>query len=175
MTIERTGLISLSGKDVTVVGPDIEVGQQAPHFTALATDWSEVDVLESSQGKVRIIGSLPSLSTSVCDRETRRFNQAAANLSDEIVVIMLSTDLPYTQKNWCSAAGVDRVFTYSDNLNVEFGTQYGVLIKERRVLRRSIFVVNRANEVVYADYMPTLGDEPKYDEVLQAARDALEN
>jgi thiol peroxidase len=111
----------------------------------------------------------------VCDRETRRFNQAAANLSDEIVVIMLSTDLPYTQKNWCSAAGVDRVFTYSDNLNVEFGTQYGVLIKERRVLRRSIFVVNRANEVVYADYMPTLGDEPKYDEVLQAARDALEN
>lgn len=173
MTIERTGLLKLDGKDVTIVGPDITVGQRAPDFSATAQDWSTVQVLASTRGKVRVLAALPSLDTSVCDREARRFNQEAAALSQDAVVFAISTDLPFTQKRWCAAAGVDRVTTLSDHLEAEFGIRYGCLIKERRILRRAVFVVGRNDEVVYADYMPALGDEPKYDEVLAAVRRAL--
>jgi thioredoxin-dependent peroxiredoxin len=173
MSVFRTGVFQFRGQDVTVVGEDIKAGDRAPEFTVEDMDWHTVKGLESTQGKVRIIGSLPSLSTSVCDRETRRFNQETSDLSDDIVILMLSMDLPYTLKNWCGAAGVDRVVTLSDHQSADFGEKYGVLIKEKRIFRRAIFVVDRKGKVVYADYMPALGDEPKYEQVLAAARDAL--
>jgi thiol peroxidase len=138
-------------------------------------DWSTVKVLESTQGKVRIIASLPSLNTSVCDTETRRFNQEAASLNPNIAVIGISTDLPYTLKNWCAAAGVDKVMTVSDHYDANFGEKYGTLVKDRRILRRAVFVVDKQGKVVYADYMPTLGDQPNYEEVLAAAKEALKN
>lgn len=171
--IERKGLIKFGGNEVTVVGPEIQIGQQAPEFTAFAQDWSVIKALESTQGKVRIIGSLPSLSTSVCDRETRRFNQEASQLSADIVIMMLSMDLPYTIKNWCGAAGIERVITLSDHREADFGTRYGVLIKEQRILRRAVFVVDRQDKVVYAAYMPALGEEPNYQEVLEGAKGVL--
>ena len=127
------------------------------------------------KGKVRIVGSLPSLSTSVCDRETRRFNQEASELNDQIVILTVSMDLPYTIKNWCAAAGVDRVITLSDHKSAEFGQKYGVLIKEYRVFRRAAFVIDQNDMVVYAAYMPAIGDEPNYPEVLKAAKLALEH
>lgn len=161
------------GKEVGVVGPPLQVGQQAPEFTTVAMDWSEVNGLESTAGKVRIIGALPSLNTSVCDRETRRFNQEAAGLSEDIAIIMVSMDLPYTLKNWCAAAGIDKVITLSDHKTADFGEKYGVLLVEPRVLRRAIFVVDRDGKIVYAEYMPSNRDEPKYDEILAAARSAL--
>jgi thiol peroxidase len=173
MSIEREGIFKFAGQDVTIIGADIQVGQQAPEFTAHAKDWSTVQALESTRGKVRILGSLPSLSTSVCDRETRRFNLEAAALGDDVVIMMLSMDLPYTQRNWCGAAGVDKVITLSDHMNAEFGEKYGVLIKETRVFRRAIFVIDRSDKVVYAAYMPVLGDEPNYTEVLEVARSVL--
>lgn len=173
MAIERTGLLKLNGQDVTIIGPDLTAGQPAPEFRAVAQDWSIVPVLASTQGKVRVLAALPSLETSVCDWETRRFNQEASALSGDVVVFAISTDLPYTQKRWCAAAGIDRVTTLSDHLTTEFGTRYGCLIKERRILRRAVFVVGRDGRVAYADYMPALGDEPKYEEVLAAIRQAL--
>jgi thiol peroxidase len=173
MSVFRTGVFQFRGQDVTVVGEDIKAGDQAPEFAVEDMDWQTVKGLESTQGKVRIIGSLPSLSTSVCDRETRRFNQEASDLSDDIVILMLSMDLPYTLKNWCGAAGVDKVVTLSDHQSADFGEKYGVLVKEKRIFRRAIFVVDRKDKVVYADYMPALGDEPKYEQVLAAAREAL--
>ena len=175
MTIERFGLIKFAGSDVTVLGPDITVGQKAPEFTAQAQDWSLFNGLKNTAGKVRIIGSLPSLSTSVCDRETRRFNQEATNLDERIVILTVSLDLPYTLKNWCAAAGVDRVITLSDHNATDFGLKYGVLIKEQRVFRRAIFVINQNDRVVYSAYMPAIGDEPNYLEVLDAARQALKD
>ncbi len=173
MTMTRKGLVQFAGKDVTVVGPDIQVGQTAPEFTAHAPDFSTVNALESTQGKVRIIGSLPSLNTSVCDRETRKFNEEAANLSSDIAIIMVSTDLPYAQRAWCAAAGIDRVITLSDHVDTMFGERYGVLMQEPRVLRRAIFVVDRHDQVVYAAYMPAIGIEPDYQQVLQAAKAVL--
>lgn len=173
MAIERLGLIKFAGNDVTVIGPDIQVGQKAPEFTVVTQSWSPFNGLQDTKGKVRIIGSLPSLSTSVCDRETRRFNQEATGLDDRIVILTVSMDLPYTLKNWCTAAGVDRVITLSDHKNVDFGQKYGVLLKEYRLFRRSVFVVDRDDMVVYTSYLPTIGDEPSYTEVLNAARLAI--
>jgi thiol peroxidase len=173
MTTERNGLIEVGGKDATVVGEDIEVGQTAPDFTVHALDWSIVRGLADTKGKVRIIAAVPSLDTGTCDRETSRFNQEAANLGEDIVIIVISTDLPYAQKRWCGEAGVDQVMVLSDHQTAEFGEKYGCLIKERRILRRAVFVVDRQDKVRYAAYMPVLGVEPDYEEVLDAARAAL--
>jgi thiol peroxidase len=173
MTIERVGLVKFDGNDVTVIGPDIFVGQKAPEFTAITRDWSAFTGLQDTKGRVRIISSLLSLNTSVCDRETRRFNLEATKLDEHIVILTVSMDLPYLLKNWCAAAGVDRVITLSDHKNADFGQKYGVLLKEQRILRRAVFVVDRNDMVVYSAYMPALGDEPNYPEVLEAARRAL--
>jgi thiol peroxidase len=171
--VERHGLIELSGKPATVIGEDVQVGQAAPEFNAQANDWSEVNVIAATTGKVRLIMALPSLSTDVCDRETRRFNQEAASLGDDVLVIAISADLPPTQRHWCAAAGVDRVQTYSDHMNMEFGLKYGCWIKERRWLRRAVFVLDRGDTITYAAYMPGIGVEPNYPEVIQAAKAAL--
>jgi thiol peroxidase len=173
MATERFGIIKVGGKDATIVGDDLSVGQPAPEFSAHALDWSVVNGLADTRGKVRIIASVPSLDTEVCDRETRRFNQEAAALDKDIVIQTISTDLPYAQKRWCGAAGVDQVQVLSDHQNAEFGERYGVLIKERRTLRRAVFVVGRDDKIAYAAYMPTLGNEPNYEEVLEAAKKAL--
>ncbi len=174
MATERYGLIQVGGKDATVVGDDLAVGSRAPDFTVQAPDWSAVRGLADTTGKVRIIAAVPSLDTEVCDRETRRFNQEAASLSKDVVIEVISTDLPYTQKRWCGAAGVDQVKTLSDHMTTDFGEKYGVLIKERRILRRAVFVVGRDDKVVYVAYMPRLGDEPDYAAVLEAAKQAIE-
>jgi len=171
--MERQGLLNVGGKDVTIVGPDIEVGQKAPAFIVQDQDWNDVDVLAATHGKARILAAVPSLDTGVCDRETRRFNQEAAQLGDEIVIVTISADLPYAQKRWCGAAGVERVMVASDHHSVDFGTKYGCLIKERRILRRAVFVVDKDDTVSYVAYMPALGEEPDYTAVLQAAKDAL--
>ncbi len=173
MATERYGLIQVGGKDATVIGDDLTVGSEAPDFTVQALDWSSVRGLTDTVGKVRIIAAVPSLDTEVCDRETRRFNQEAASLSKDIVIEVISTDLPYTQKRWCGAAGVDQVRTLSDHMHAEFGEKYGVLIKERRILRRAVFVVGKDNKLTYVAYMPKLGDEPDYGAVLAAAKQAL--
>jgi len=171
MAGERT--TKISGVDFAVIGTEIRVGQKAPQFTGSAQDWSRVQALASSKGMVRVLAAVPSLETETCDRETRRFNVEAASLSSDVRIFVISADLPYTQKRWCGAAGVDRVVTLSDNMEAEFGTKYGCLINARRILSRAVFVVGRDDKVVYAAYMPALGDEPDYEAVLAAARSAL--
>jgi thiol peroxidase len=173
MPMERKGLLKLAGHEVTIIGPDLGVGDKAPEFAVQAQDWSQVKGLRSTEGKVRIIGSLPSLSTSVCDRETRRFNQEAASLGEDIAILTVSMDLPFTLKNWCAASGIDQVITLSDHQSADFGEKYGVLVKEYRILRRAVFVLDRQDVIVYVAYMPALGEEPDYAAVLQAARKAL--
>ena len=162
------------GQNVTIVGKDVQVGQQAPDFTTQAFDWSTVDVLKATTGKIRIIGSLPSLNTPVCDKETRRFNQFAEALGDEVAIVMVSMDLPWTQKNWCTTSRVDQVMVFSDHTNADFGIKYAVLLEEPRILRRAIFIVGKDDLIKYVEYLPALGDEPDYDAVLQAAREATD-
>ncbi len=173
MSAERFGIIKFRGQDVTVIGPDLKSGQTAPEFTAQTLDWAPFKGLADTQGKVRIINAVLSLETDVCDRETRRFNSEAAALGKDIAILVISTDLPFTQKRWCGAAGVDQVVVLSDHLSTDFGPKYGVLIKEARVLRRAVFVVDKAGKIIYVAYMPALGEEPNYAEVLAAAKSAL--
>jgi thioredoxin-dependent peroxiredoxin len=174
MATERFGLIKVGGKDATVIGDDVVVGDLAPDFTVQANDWSSFRGLADTAGKVRVLAAVPSLDTEVCDRETRRFNVEAASLGKDIIIEVVSTDLPYTQKRWCGAAGVEQVLTLSDHMNAEFGEKYGVLIKERRTLRRAVFVVGKDNRLVYVAYMPALSNEPDYAAVLDAAKRSLE-
>lgn len=173
MTIERQGLIQFGGKDAIVVGPDMEVGQKAPEFIVHTQSWIDFSALAETQGKARILAAVSSLDTAVCERETRKFNEAAAALSDEIAILVISTDLPYAQKRWCGGAGVEQVIVLSDHKIVDFGTKYGCLLKDQRVLRRAVFVVDRNDRLVYAAYTPTLGQEPDYAAVLAAAKAAL--
>ena len=121
MTMERKGVMQLGGKAATIIGKDLQVGDKAPTFTVQKQDWTQVEMLEATKGKVRIIAAVPSLQTGVCDRETRRFNQEAASLDDGIVVITISADLPYSQANWCGAAGIENIEVVSDHLAAEFG------------------------------------------------------
>jgi len=158
---------------VTILGDDLKVGQKAPSFKAHSLDWKYISPLNETRRKVRIIAAVPSLDTRVCDIETRRFNVEAAALGKDVSIITISTDLPYAQKRWCGAAGVDQVMVVSDHLKGEFGKKYGVLMKETGILRRAVFVVDRKGFITYVAYMPVMGDEPNYEEVIQAAKKAL--
>ena len=156
-----------------MLGADLNPGDMAPEFSAQTLEWSQYSGLANTAGRVRIIAAVPSLDTEVCDRETRRFNQEAAGLSKDIAILVISTDLPFAQKRWCGAAGVDQVTVLSDHKEADFGIKYGCLIKEARILRRAIFVLDRTGKIVYAAYMPALSEEPKYTEVLAGAKAAL--
>jgi thiol peroxidase len=173
MPTERNDFFKLGDKFATIVGDDVKVGDQAPEFTSVIPGWATVNPLQDSRGKVLILSAVPSLDTETCDRETRRFNEEAAKLSDDIIIYTISTDFPMAQKRWCAAAGVERVKVVSDVVEAEFGVKYGTLIRERRYLRRSVFIVGRAGKLTYVNYLPTLGQEPDYDEVIAEAKKAL--
>ena len=173
MTTVRTDAFKLGDKFATLLGDEVKVGDMAPQFTSVVPGWGRVNPLEESKGKVIILSAVPSLDTDVCDRETRRFNEEAAKLGEDIVIYTISTDTPMAQKRWCGAAGVDRVKVVSDMVEAEFGLKYGVLIQERRYLRRSVFIVGRDGRLTYVNYLPTLKDEPNYEEVIDAAKEAL--
>jgi thiol peroxidase len=173
MTLERFGIVKFRGQDVTVLGEDVKPGQAAPEFTVQTLEWAPFHGLADTQGKVRIIAAFLSVDTDTCDRELHRFNQEAAALSKDIAILVVSNDLPFAQKRWCGAAGVNQLSVLSDHMTGEFGLKYGLLIKEARILRRAVFVVDRAGKLTYVAYMPALGEEPKYSEVLDAARAAL--
>jgi thiol peroxidase len=173
MTTVRTDVFKIGDNFVTLLGDDVNVGDAAPGFTSVVAGWGRVNPLQDDNGKVIILSAVPSLDTDTCDRETRRFNEEAAKLSEEIVIYTISTDFPMAQKRWCGAAGVDKVKVVSDVVDAEFGVKYGVLIKERRYFRRSVFIVGRDGKLTYVNYLPVLGQEPDYDEVIGAAKKAL--
>src|SRR5215207_1243048 len=173
MTTVRTDFFKLGDKPATILGDDVQVGQKAPEFTAVAQDWKPVNPVAESKGKVAILSAVPSLDTDTCDRETRRFNEEAAKLSDDILVWTISTDFPFAQKRWCGAAGIDKIKVVSDVLEAEMGEKYGLLVKERRYLRRAVFIVDRTGKLSYVAYMQHNGLEPNYDEVIEAAKAAL--
>jgi len=169
---EQPGAVSLQGQPLTLLGQAINVGDRAPDVTILDNDLKPVQ-LSNYRGKVVILTSVPSLDTAVCDLETRRFNQEAAGLSDDIAILTVSMDLPFAQKRWCGAAGVDKVKTLSDHREAVFGRTYGLLIKELRLLARAVFVLDREGVVRYKELVAETTHEPNYEAALQAAKDLL--
>ena len=169
---ERPGAVTIHGNDLTLTGTEVTVGEQASDFVALDNDLGEVN-FSSYKGKVCIISSVPSLDTPVCDMETRRFNDEAGGLGDNVVILTISMDLPFAQKRWCGAAGVDKVQTLSDHRDGSFGKAYGVLIKELRLLARAVFVVDPHGTVRYRELVKEVTNEPDYEAALAAVKELL--
>ncbi len=170
---ERTGLVTMKGKPLTLIGKEVKVGQKAPDAELVANDLSAVKLSSLCRGKVSIITSVPSLDTPVCDLETRRFNEEAGKLSDDVIILTISMDLPFAQKRWCGAAGVKNVQTLSDHREAAFGKAYGVLIKELRLLARAVFVADKEGVIRYVELVKELGTEPNYEAALKAAQGLL--
>jgi len=169
---ERTGIITMRGNALTLAGSPVQVGQQAPAFTALDTNLAP-RTLSEFKGKVVILSVVPSLDTPTCDLQTRRFNAEAAGLSQDVAILTVSMDLPFAQKRWCGAAGVDQLTTLSDHRDASLGLGYGLLIKELRLLARAVLVIDRKGVVVYQQIVPEVADEPDYAAALAAAKAVL--
>jgi thiol peroxidase len=169
---ERTGLVTFKGNPLTLLGPEVKVGDRAPNFQVVDKAMQRA-TLESFTGKVKIITAVPSLDTPVCDAETHRFNEEAGKLPEKAVVLTISMDLPFAQARWCAAAGVDKVQTFSDYRDRSFGLAYGVLIKELKLLARSVFIVDEQDIIRYVELVPEMTQQPDYDRVMNAARALL--
>jgi len=169
---ERSDVTKFKGNPVTLLGPTLKVGDKAPNFQVVDTSLSPVR-LEDFHGKTKIISAVPSLDTPVCDTETRRFNKEAAKLPAEVVLLTISMDLPFAQSRWCGAAGINRVKTLSDYQERSFAVAYGVLIKELKLLSRSIFVIDANDTIRYIQHVPEITDEPDYAAVISAAKEVL--
>ncbi len=167
----RNGAVTLKGNPVDLAGAAISVGSSAPEFSLQNNGLEEV-TLGSSQGKTRIIATIPSLDTSVCHMETKKFNEQAASLPD-VEILVVSMDLPFGQKRWCGAEGVEAIKTLSAHRCTKFGEDYGVLIKGSpldRCLTRAVFVIDGNGTVKYVEYCSEIADHPNYDAVLAAAK-----
>lgn len=170
MSAEHT--VKLGDMALTVLGDMLSVGVDAPDFTVTANDWRPVSGSDYA-GQVRVISVVPSLETRVCDMQTRRMNEEAVKFGDNVVVLTISADLPYSQKKWCGAAGIERVVTLSDHKDMSFGKAFGTYISDLRLDQRSMFVIDADNKVRYAEYVPEFGDQPDYDAVLTAVRELV--
>jgi len=172
MVVEREEAFVFGPAPRTVRGAMLKVGDTAPDFTLVANDFSKVTLADSA-GKVRLISVVPSLETGVCDAQKRRFNEAATELGEDVVVLTVSADLPFTQRRWCGAAGVDRVQVLSDHLDMSFGDAYGTHVVAIRLEQRSVFVVDANDKIAYVEYLPAAGQHPNYEAALAAVKEAV--
>jgi thiol peroxidase len=172
MAKERPNVVKMKGNPVTLLGNEVKVGDKAPDFTALAGLGAPVG-LGDLKDKVKVFNVVVSVDTPVCDVQTKRFNKEAAGLGDDVEIVTLSMDLPFALKRYCAAEGIDKVKTLSDYQNASFGEAYGVLIKENRLLARSIFVVDKNDKVRHAEIVGEITQEPDYEAALKAVRESL--
>lgn len=163
--------VTFKGNPVTLVGEQLEVGDEAPNFKVINTELEE-RTLSDYEGKIKLISVVPSVDTGVCALQTKRFNEEADKLPN-VQILTISMDLPFAQSRWCSAEGVSNLEMLSDHREADFGKKYGVLIEELRLLSRSIFVVNEENKVTYVEYVPEVGNHPDYDAALEHIRSQL--
>ncbi|WP_138493753.1 thiol peroxidase [Paenibacillus pinistramenti] len=172
MTQERTGAATFAGSPITLIGPELKAGDKAPDFR-INKDLVTEGGLSDYAGKIKLISVVPSLDTGVCDAQTRRFNEEASKLGDDVVVLTISVDLPFAQSRFCSAAGIDRVETLTDYKHRSFGTAYGVLIKELQLDMRSIFIIDADDTIRYVEYLGEMTDHPDYDAAMAALRELV--
>ena len=167
---ERTELVTMKGNPLTLMGSALQVGDKAPDAVLLNNDLQPVN-LSDYRGQICVVSSVPSLDTPVCDMETRRFNQEAESLGQDVKILTVSMDLPFAQKRWCGAAGVNHVITLSDHRDAAFGKEFGVLIKELRLLSRAVFIIDREGVIRYIQLVQELSQEPDYDAILSALKE----
>ena len=163
--MERTGVITFKGGPLTLIGPQLKTGDQAPDFTVIGEGLKPVK-LSDFKGQTVVISSVPSLDTPVCEIQTKRFNQEAARLNAKILTI--SMDLPFAQKRFCDAHKIQNVVCLSDYKDRQFGTGWGLLIKELGLLARAVFVVNPDGKIGHAQIVKEVAQEPDYNSALQS-------
>jgi len=161
--------VTFKGEPITLLGTEIQIGNDAPNFTVLSNDLQE-KTLDDFSGKIKLISVVPSLDTGVCSEQTKRFNEEANKLGN-VEVLTISMDLPFAQARWCGMEGVSNLTVLSDHRDADFGKKYGVLIKELRLLTRAIFVVDESDKVVYTEYVPEVGTHPDYEKALEAVKE----
>lgn len=166
---ERMDVVTMKGKPLTLIGEGFKMGHVAPDAVLLDNDLKPVQI-SHYRGKIVVISTVTSLDTDVCDMQTRRFNSEAGKLSDRVVILTISSDLPFAQKRWCGAAGVDQVTILSDYREAAFGIAYGLLIKELRLLARSVLVLDDEGVIRYCQLVNEISEEPDYDAVIEAVR-----
>lgn len=169
--IQRSGVITFNGHPLTLIGKEIKVGEKIPDFMVLANNLEPLE-FRNTYGKVRIISSIPSIDTPVCDAQTRRFNKEAAKLPG-VEIFTISMDLPFAQTRWCGAAKVDKVKTYSDHRDASFGITFGTLIKEMRLNTRAIFVIDKDEIVQHVEYVKELTEHPNYEAAVTAVKQLI--
>jgi len=169
---ERKDVIKFKGNPLTLLGNELKLGDKIPDVEVLANDLSPIK-LSSFKGKVCVICTVPSLDTPVCDVQTRKFNEQASSLGDDVVVLTVSMDLPFAQARWCGSANVENVQTLSDHAKAEFGNGFGVLIKELRLLARTVFVVDKGGIIRYIEIVEELTNEPDYEAALNATKETV--
>lgn len=169
---ERKGAVTFQGNPLTLVGDEVAVKQNAPDVTLVDTEMNPVK-LSSFRGKTVVLATVPSLDTSVCAAETRRFNEEAANFGDDVAVVTVSMDLPFAQKRWCGAEGITNVTVLSDYRDRELATNYGLLIDELKLLARAVLIIDREGAVRYTQLVKEVTDEPDYEAVLVALKDVV--
>jgi thiol peroxidase len=169
---ERANVVSSNGAPLTLIGPEIRVGDAAPAFTVVGGDLADIES-SAYAGKVLVLSVTPSIDTGVCATQTRTFNEKVTGLGDDVVVLGVSMDLPFAQGRFCGAEGIERVVMVSDYKYHGFGTAYGVRVKELGLLARSVFVIDRQGKVAYVQIVPEIPEEPDYDAALAAVQAAL--
>lgn len=170
--MERKNAVTMKGAPLTLMGDELVPGMKAPDFRVLDQKLDEVTV-SAFKEKILVIASVPSLDTPVCDLQIKRFNDEAAGLSKDVKVVFISMDLPFAQKRFCQEFNIKKVTALSDHRFAEFGREYGVLIKELRLLARAVFVVDGEGILRYSQYVKEIGDQPDYDAVLKVVRELL--
>lgn len=172
MPIERPGAVTFKGQPLTLVGPEIKPGDKAPDFTIIDQSLNPVS-LKDYAGKVVLLSVVPSLDTGVCSAQTKRFNEEAAKLPEDVMILTISMDLPFAQARFCGAEHIDRVTVLSDHRDASFAQAYGTLVKELRLESRAIFVIDRDGTVRYVEYVPEIANHPNYDAALEAVKALL--
>ena len=172
MAMERPKATTMKGNPLTLMGPELKVGDKAPNFTVRNLDLQPF-TLNDTKGKIRLLSVVPSLDTPVCDAQTRRFNQEAAKLGDKVEIITVSMDLPFAQKRWCGAAGIDKIKVVSDYYDRSFSEAYGTLIKELHIDSRAIFVIDDKDTLRHVEYVPEVANHPDYEKALAAAKSLM--
>jgi thiol peroxidase len=164
---KRTGLVTMGGNPVTLIGNEVKPGDKAPDFTVLTGDLKPYS-LKDAGNKVKIISVVPSLDTGVCEMQTLRFNKEALELKDTLI-LTISVDLPFAQKRFCEAHSVENVIVLSDHKDLSFGMHYGFVMEEHRLLSRGIVVLDRDNMVLYVEYVKEVREHPDYGKALEEA------
>jgi thiol peroxidase len=167
--MERIGEVTLKGNPLTLIGTGIKVGQKAPDFKVLSQNLEEKG-LSDFKGKIKLIASVPSLDTPVCDTEIKRFNDEASKVSKDVVIIFVSMDLPFAQKRFCQEFDINNVKTLSDHREASFGINYGILIKEMRLLARAVFIIGKDDLIKYTQLVKELSSPPDYNSALAALK-----